>query len=383
MSLFESASLVVTPNGTKASKLYAIKPTSGAGDLDVVRATTATRVNSAGLIESVAVNVPRLDYTDSTCPSILVEPRRTNLVLRSQEFDNGEWSTSDVTVTANTTISPSGLQDADTINAIELEQRINQAITVVANTKYTFSFYAKKGTMTTPKYSIFDLSNGAFILTQINYSSLVNASTWSRITATFTTPAGCTSIGIYPINGASTGTIFLWGAQLEAGSYATSYIPTVASAVTRNADVISKTGISSLIGQTEGTFYLDINLKNIPINNSYIFLRNAGVTNYLGLRILNGFVGFETVTGGSPQTYISYSISETGTIKVAMAYKLNDFVFYINGIQIGVDNSATVPACDILDLNFDAPPSNAFGIKTTALWKTRLTNAELAELTTL
>jgi hypothetical protein len=65
MSLFESASLVVTPNGTKASKLYAIKPTDGSGDLSVTRATTATRVNSSGLIESVANNVPRLDYSNS------------------------------------------------------------------------------------------------------------------------------------------------------------------------------------------------------------------------------------------------------------------------------------------------------------------------------
>jgi hypothetical protein len=68
MALFDDASLVVTPNGYKAGTLYSIKPTSGAGDMTVVRATTATRVNSAGLIESVAINVPRLDYTDSTCP---------------------------------------------------------------------------------------------------------------------------------------------------------------------------------------------------------------------------------------------------------------------------------------------------------------------------
>ena len=72
MSLFDSASLVVTPNGTKASKLYSIIPTDGSGDLTVTRATTATRVNSSGLIESVANNVPRLDYLNSSFPTILL-----------------------------------------------------------------------------------------------------------------------------------------------------------------------------------------------------------------------------------------------------------------------------------------------------------------------
>ena len=71
MSLLDTASLIVTPNGYKASKLYSVKPTDASGDMTVVRATTATRVNSAGLIESVAINVPRLDYTGGGCPSIL------------------------------------------------------------------------------------------------------------------------------------------------------------------------------------------------------------------------------------------------------------------------------------------------------------------------
>lgn len=403
MSLFESASLVVTPNGTKASKLYAIKPTSGAGDLSVTRATTATRVNSAGLIESVAVNVPRLDYTNSTCPSILVEPQRTNLLTYSEDFTNIAWVKLNVTVSANAAISPDGTQNADLIypTTTGSDRLIERAyVPSIIGNNYTTSFYIKPNGFTwallySPAIGNvwFNMVTGQFGTIAAGVTAKLNKIVNGYYNISLTQPAGSLAtyfyVGVADANNSITATangtngIYLWGAQLEAGSYATSYIPTVASAVTRNADVISKTGISSLIGQTEGTFYLDINLKNIPINNSYIFLRNAGVTNYLGLRILNGLVRFETVTGGSPQTSISYAISETGTIKIAMAYKLNDFVFYINGIQIGVDNSATVPACDILDLNFDAPPSNAFGIKTTALWKTRLTNAELIELTTL
>ena len=561
MSLFDSASLVVTPSGYKEDKLYSIKPTDGSGDLVVTRATTATRVNSAGLIEQVAynfatysidlntwtdvsgtgigiiktlnaaispeginnaislipttntgskmlynnlsviasggtftmscyakangyskfalresqsvgyyasfnlsngtvidnggntasiqsvgngwyrcvctvtdsidvnlgliilndsytsgtpfpfsyagngtsgiliygpqinsgatakeyfpttdrLNVPRLDYTNSSCPSILVEPQRTNLLSYSEQFNNAIWG-APANVIANTVVSPDGTTTGDTLTGGLYRLQVFSSIT------YVFSFYAKKNAQSTFSMRVDAPTNQTFTFnldtgTADGGCSMVNVGNgWYRCFMPFTSSLAGTGV-FYPNVGGNN--FYIWGAQLEAGSYATSYIPTVASSVTRNADVISKTGISSLIGQTEGTFYLDIDLKNIPINNSYIFLRNAGVTNYLGLRILNGLVRFETVTGGSLQTSISYAISEIGTIKVAMAYKLNDFVFYINGIQIGVDNSATVPTCDILDLNFDAPPNNAFAIKTTALWKTRLTNAELISLTTI
>jgi hypothetical protein len=181
--------LVVTPNGYKAGKLYSIKPTSGAGDLDVVRATSATRVNASGLIETVANNVPRLDYTGGGCPSILVEPQRTNLVFPS-----------DVATTQTRTV------------------------TAVA---HTLSFYG----------------TGTVVLSGVAIATLSGTGANNRVTLTFTPTAGSLILTV-------TGSVLDW--QLEAGSNATSYIPTVASAVTRNADVISKTGISSLIGQTEG-----------------------------------------------------------------------------------------------------------------------------------
>jgi hypothetical protein len=183
----------------------------------------------------------------------------------------------------------------------------------------------------------------------------------------------------------SNGTHIIWGAQVEGSNsaYATSYIPTLGAAVTRVADAASKTGISSLIGQTEGTLFVEIDLKNAPINDSYVFLRNAGVTNYLGLRIQAANLRFESVDSGVLQTAINYTINTAQTVKVAMAYKLNDFVMYVNGTQVGTDTSATVPTCDILDLNFNAPTANAFGIAQSLLFKTRLTNSQLAELTSL
>ena len=175
----------------------------------------------------------------------------------------------------------------------------------------------------------------------------------------------------------------IYGFQYEAGSYATSYIPTTSASVTRNADVISKTGITSLIGQQEGVMFLDLNIPNVPQNTTYMFLRDVSSSSYLGLRFYNGYLRFETVVSGVQITAIDYPISAVGTFKIAMAYKLNDYAFYINGVQIGVETSAIVPTCNMLDLFFIVPPSNIVKINSAALWKTRLTNAQLAQLTTI
>jgi hypothetical protein len=393
MSVFyDLASLVLVPSGYKAQKVYAQKPLTADGQLAFSRASTATRVNASGLVETVASNVPRLDYLGSTCPKLLLEPQRTNLVTYSEAFNVGaSWDKSDVSVTADTTVSPSGIQNADTINATADGQRINQSITVSASTQYTFSFYAKKGTMATPRYSVFDLSNSAFILTQVDYSGLVNTSTWSRITATFTTPAGCTSVGVYPINGASNGTIFLWGAQLESGAHPTSYIPTEGTAVTRLADFASKTGIASLIGQSEGTVFVEVDIRN-TVNVSRIPIAisspNPGTSTSEAYFFINGSgnLVFELITAGIPQCGISAGPVQLGVQKLALAYKNNDFVFYRNGQFVGDDGTGTVASgFDQISLGSYTNGSAEFNdrISQALLFKTRLTNAQLAELTSL
>ena len=276
MSLFDSASLVVTPNGVKAGKLYSVKPTDGSGDLNVVRATTATRVNSYGLIESVATNVPRLDYTNGSCPSILVEPQRTNLFLRSEEFNTTNWIKGNATITQNTTIAPDGNLTADKLveDTANNTHIVRQAVTVISGTTYTFSVFLKKaerskalllffgGFPTTVLQIDLDnktISNGtgtpinAFINEYDNNwfrvgFSLTSTSSASTTFTVYTSIDGLWANRIY--QGDGTSGLYLWGAQLEVGS-ATSYIPTVASAVTRNADVISKTGISGITTITE------------------------------------------------------------------------------------------------------------------------------------
>ena len=270
MNLFDSASLIVTPNAYKASKLYAIKPTDGSGDLVVTRATTATRVNASGVIETVSANVPRLDYTNSSCPSLLVEPQRTNLFTYSEQFDDAVWSKTFTNITANATTSPDGTANADKLTASTTgtDRRLQKTGTLSAGT-YTTSIFVKASELNVFRMYAVDFSSQAtFTLTgNGSVSNQIGSATsiienyvngWYRCSMTLAFGGGSTQVMYFNLGNALGGQVinageglFVWGAQLEAGSYATSYIPTVASAVTRNADVISKTGLTGITTITE------------------------------------------------------------------------------------------------------------------------------------
>jgi hypothetical protein len=401
MSLFESASLVVTPNGTKASKLYAIKPTSGAGDLSVTRATTATRVNSAGLIESVASNVPRLDYTNGSCPSILVEPQRTNLFTYSNTFTDASWNLEDATISANVAISPDGTQNASKLvsNANNTDHTIYKNVLTLVDR--TFSCYVKAD-----GYNYVFLGNNNGLASNGVFFNLTNG-TISQNTSTFTASIKSAGNGWYRCeisqslwllpyamiclsnNGTSftfagngTSGVLIYGAQNEAGSYATSYIPTTSASVTRNADVISKTGISSLIGQTEGTIFLDFEANGFEASDFSFISLTEGTTNIIYVGSFSNILLVRVVNGGVMSVNINLTFSTNTRYKLAFAYKNNDCVLFINGVNRASDTSASIPATSKLTFN-DFGLGTSYDVNNTLLYKTRLTNAELAELTTI
>ena len=408
MALFDDASLVTTPNGYKAGTLYSIKPTSGAGDMTVVRATTATRVNSAGLIESVANNVPRLDYSNGTCPSLLVEPQRTNLTLYSEQFDNAYWTKYLTSITSNVATAPNGTTTADLFTSTGSGYTYSSFISLSA-ASYTISVYAKKGNtnwsaitisngITTDCTSWYNINSGTLGSTSgsitITNRTIEDAGNgWYRLTLTISLASADSFIVIPQFvqanSGASTNgdTGYAWGAQLEVGSYPTSYIPTTSAAVTRNADVISKTGISSLIGQTEGAVFVDINVDLSYTQNDMRFINVSDGTStnwwFIGTNVSNQ-IRFYYRTGAT--TYVSELVALTsGRHKLAFAYKSNDYVAYVDGTQIYSLNSLIVGATSQIDLG------NSFGgsgvskqfINSAIIFPTRLTNAELASLTTI
>jgi hypothetical protein len=408
MSLFNDASLIVTPNGYKAGKLYSIVPATGAGDLDVTRATTATRVNSSGLIESVASNVPRLDYTNGSCPSILVEPQRTNLFTYSQDFTNASWFKTRATITGNATTAPDGTTTADLITDSTFTNSNNYTEQLVFSglIGLAFSVYVKKNTADYISIGYYDIEFHGYVVntntwatthtfgSPVSFKAENAGNGWYKLTMTKT----ASSVNVYAsvaIQGTSNGanydgtgalSAYFWGAQLEQGSYATSYIPTTSASVTRNADVISKTGISSLIGQSEGTMFVDV--KALPIQSSdsgtYLSIEDWG--NFELIRIYRDSTSIYVQIYNSANIYLgNYAISNNQNYKVAIAYSPTGASFYINGNLIdSVSSSLSIPTCNNLKIGSFTSGQEMNGlIKTAALWKTRLTNTQLAELTTI
>ena len=416
-------SLIITPNAYKAGKLYSIVPTDGAGDLDVVRETNATRVNSNGLIETVGNNIPRLDYSNGSCPSILVEPQRTNLILQSEDFSDASW-TSIATVNTNTDVSPSGILNADTItDGTTVYRDRRQTITITPNATYTSSVFIKKTTGTLTSYpalaNVFSgVSNRAIYLgintttgelAYINASSSPLPSSFSssiqsygdywRVTLTTQDNQSNTTLlyFIYPAlstdfivgDTGATGSAVFWGAQLEVGTNATSYIPTTTETVTRNSDIIRKTGISDLIGQTEGTIFCEL----IDYTNSFgdfIFDLSDGTTNN-SIRIgrLNGNrTQLLFTVNGSITLNVVNTISEIvePIKKIVIGYIGNNISLYVNGVLIGTNTTSAIPN-NLSVLNLGSRVNNTGilngSIKEFFLIKTRLSNLQLTQLTTL
>jgi hypothetical protein len=312
------------------------------------------------------------------------------LITYSEQFDNAAWSKSNVTITANNTTSPDGTQNAD-LSTATAGGELLQGVVLSISTSYTFSFYVKKGTASDAKYRVYNFDAGVNVVAPTSYISQTSTSDWVRVVVSFTTGATGTNYGIYLLDQTSAGTMYFWGAQLEASSYGTSYIPSTSATATRVADTCFKTGISSLIGQTEGVLFAEFDMISNANSGAYQTIINIATDANNSIDILKNNTTSElyvfAINGGVIQVN-SVGISGTnilGRHKIALAYKSNDYVCYLDGVQVFTDTSASVPACSNLYLGAYLGASNilAGSISQAVLFKTRLTNAELASLTTI
>jgi len=302
----------LTPkNGFKAGKLYSYKPITGTGDFACTRSTTAYRTNQEGELESMAINTPRVDYSN-TCPQLLIEDSSTNLLIRSQEFDNASWSKTATSVTANNTTAPDGTTTADKIESTASATSVffsqNSFSTYTSGVTYTLSIYAKKGTtdffqilFSTGQtvgnaYANFNLNLGTTTLGAGVSSSIEDAGNgWYRCSITYVSNVnGSNDILFWFVDSLAasrvanfTGSVgsylYFWGAQQELHTIATSYIPTTTATVTRGADLIVNDTLDYT--STALSVFLRVRLDNTgsPTVRNLLYLSDSSTGDYIGL----------------------------------------------------------------------------------------------------
>ena len=377
---------------------------------------TTTTTAQAGVLE----NTPRLNYTTGVAnPYLLLEPSRSNVIAQS-EYYNTYWNINDVTIEDNSAISPEGLQNASKITeaATNARHRLGSGSTTLSTSGvYIASVFIKKGTA---RYGfvhfsgagaytmVVDLEDGTITDTitsgTIAYQNVEDyGNGWYRCSVGGDITAGTASylmqfgtagsaeptyFNYVPIFlGSTSNNIYTYGATLEAGTYPTSYIPTYSVSATRASDNCYKTDASDVIGQTEGTMFVEVDLNHTSAVNDYILQVSESSANRILLyKHSTNKIGCFALIGSTAIYTQLTSGAFTGINKIAFAYKSGDFAFYVNGTQIGTSTAtfSTSATFDRLDIDSYILVENGFfNYNQVALYKERLTNAELATLTTI
>jgi hypothetical protein len=388
--------------------------------------TTQPITNYIPVLLSAADNEARFDHNPTTSESLglLIEEQRTNLVVRSEEFDNAAWTNVATTVTQNNTTAPDGVISAELIIAdtTNANHSIRSVVTTPTNSTYTFSVYAKQATgvyglgiafgsnTTTGVWNSanrgqarFDLTNGTVVTfsgtgnaTGINASIVPVGNGWYRCSFTFipdTTGASTVvapGVVALPTSqsaalawvGNGTSGAFVWGAQLEAGAFPTSYIPTVASQVTRSADAASMTGanFSSWYRQDEGTTYTDFNAFGISGNTFVSTIAGASLANdHIANFLVSANLRVRIQLGGAGIWSANLSINPLGSYKTSIAYKIGDGAATANGNPVVTNAITSLPIVNRLVI---ASSTYSGYVKKIAFYPKRLTNEQLQALTT-
>jgi hypothetical protein len=433
-------SFELIPGKFNVGSLFAQIPMDGSADLTVTRGSNATRFNASGNVQVMGSGIPRLDYYTSGgvtgCPALLVEPAATNLAFHSEIWASGNnWTLDAVTrVTGSTSafLAPDGTFTANALSPTSanvfhgLYSNSPTQNTYISGTIYTQSAFFKQGTgvagryvqltytgggqFTQNGYANFDLQLGTVAVVSGTSADTNRAARienygngWYRCSFTATCNAAGNGVGVLPVlvnasgntraqsfAGVTGDILYGWGDQLETGSVATSYIPTTAGTGSRSADVISVSGaVSGSIGQTEGTIYAEVDIRN-SVTAAVLGLDNNSTTDFI--IVFRNSSRQITVTirraNGSLESIITSSALAVGVHKIALGYTNGNYALYINGSLAGTStNSVSFPtsltACRIGANAFSSGTGDPFNdrIRAAALYTTRLTNAQLEFLT--
>jgi hypothetical protein len=391
---------------TVGGSVYSVLPSNGDGDFDFTRASAATRINAQGLIETVAVgdnrlNYPLIDGVVSGCPSLLLEPSRTNLVTYSEDFSNGSWTKSQSSAILSNITSPKGTQNVYKFTENTASSKHQLFTTISSYTELTISFFAKKeerSFIAVEKSgwgnTIFDLNIGSVVSGTGDVIDFGNG--WFRCSAFYTASPAQTQFYLILMQDSSTNSyqgdgnsgLYLWGIQAEAGSYATSYIPTSGSTATRSAETCNNAGDVNTFNDSEGVLFAEISaLADDGTNRIFGISNNSNFNESILLRYSNNSneIIAQVRKGGVYEFSMNHTLTDSTLFsKVAFKYKQNDFSLFVNGFEVGTSPTGDIiTGLDTLSLSYIGGNQFYGNIKQIQYFPTALTDSELQALTTI
>ena len=359
---------------------------------------TGASTAQAGILE----DMPRLDYSGS-CPSLLLEPQRSNLFNYSEYFGSTSWIKSNSSVTTNTAVSPSGNTDANLITSSGSEGQVYQTKTL--NGSHTFSAFFKAGTSVLARLQFYDSGAGTsaiglYNLTTLSVSTTGLSSTgtitdygngWYRCTLTASL-SGSAVLCFLGLN-ENAKNISAWGAQVEAGSYPTSYIPTYGTSQTRSADFSNNNDIlGTAYSSNNFSYFIEFKLlQNSGTSNSPMLFGGGslglGASGKCYLRI--GLLGNNTLSlyghGDTLMASVVYAFTKDTNYKLLVKRSGTDVSFFVNGVQTGSTQTSSLDfTLRSVGWSYNAGTYNTYGdVKQFVGFDTALTDSECIALTTL
>ena len=392
-----------------------VDATTGSNLVTFTRASSGTFVGSDGLIQSASTDAPRFDHNPTTGESLglLVEEARTNLLLQSNGFDT-TWTNTNSSETAASGTAPDGTNTAwefkDTSDGSATAHRLDQTVSFTSGVSYTLSIYAKVGSIEGIHFLFpsgpfgvdtrinFDLSLGtASVFAGTATASITNSGNgWYRCvataTASSTAPAAIQLRTMKVVSGTlssfyqgdGTGTILVWGAQLEAGAFPTSYIPTTTATVTRSADVASISGsnFSAWYRQDEGTVFVEVPSANFS-GGRILQIGDGTGANRQDLAFTSGGLLAFVNASNTAQVNAVTTNTTAGLAKASYGYKVDNFAWTLNAGPIRDDNSGSVPVVDRIGIGGRLDTAGYLNgtIRRLCFWPRRLGNEVLQGIT--
>ena len=387
------------------------------------RASTGTYVDSSGTLQTAATDTPRFDHDPVTLAPLgfLIEEARTNVLRYSEQYDDAAWTKNNSTVTPDVVTSPDGNVSADQLSCVATgSSYIVETISSLSNTQYTYTVYCKGVGMGAsrgialrvrnaaatsdircnfrldtnvagvPSILGTDFTTGASSLTQM-------ANGWYRAVITFTPTVTLTNpraevwYGVYGTSSPTDGTVYIWGSQLEAGAFPTSYIPTTSAAVTRAVDVATVNILSPWYNTTESTLYTQftspvpttvsasaavVGFDDGTSSNRYANFYTSNTGTVASNQVIAGVTSF-TINGATGRTL-------TNTQKVATASAAGSYAISANG-NTAVSDSFASPPPSVTTMRIGLRPSGTqanLHLQRVLYYPRRLTNTEIQALTT-